>query len=457
MQCGARQPALRGHLSGNRATKFTARNNMPDINIASSSQPSRLAAALNALRAKLHGAQLPGHEISVAEALTCRDMQLEYDALQVLSPDLPAIEALIRDDDRFPTQEVSMASIHGCAGIFPYAADRSLVVRALKTSGEEAIAWYLKVLATSSASGMYIHALWGVDATSRIQLAADLAVVPVSELPESWQRESLKLRPLYWGLASMSGFAWMNPPTMALVASHVLDPLILVQPATLNMDATTRLIQKVDDAALCLTAIGPRAPLLAMAWWEFDDADIRDADRMRSGSFGQAIEIVPRMGQTFPMLDASLAMEIVGAFQRLQPTSQARVRLALQRLGQALRRHGLGDKAIELAIALETLTADDGSNEVSHKVKVRATKLLGGDGAARERNAKLIAETYNIRSKQMHTGSFDASKSKAVAGASLTPAEILEQTAALCANLIVAMIRRGSIPAWNTFDIDAEA
>ncbi len=431
---------------------------MPDSDaMPSPSQPRALAETLDALRAKLHGAQLPGHEISVAEALICRDRQLEDDALRFLSPDLPAIEALIRDDGRFPTQVLAMASIHGCAGIFPYAADRSLVVRALKTSGEEAIAWYLKVLATSSASGMYIHALWGVDVPTRIQLTADLALVPVSELPESWQKTSLNFRPLHWGPAGMSGFAWMDPPATALVASHVLDPLILVQPAELNMDAATRLIQKVDGAALCLTAIGPRAPLLAMAWWEFDDADIRDADRMRTGSFGQAIEIVPRIGQTFPMLDAGLAIEIVGAFQRMQPTSQARARLALQRLGQALRRHGLGDKAIELAIALETLTADGDSNEVSHKVKVRSTKILGGDAAARDRNSKLIAETYNIRSKQMHTGSFDASKSRTVAGASLTPAEILEQTASLCADLIVAMIRRGSIPTWATFDIDAEA
>lgn len=423
----------------------------------SPSKPRALAEALDALRAKLHGAQLPGHEISLAEALGCHDRQLEDEALLILAPDLQEIDALIHDDGRFPTQVLAMASIHGWAGIFPYAADRSLVVRALKTSGEEAIAWYLKVLATSSASGMYIHALWGVDVPSRIQLAADLALVPVSELPESWNKARLQFRLLHWGPGGMSGLAWMNPPSTALVASHVLDPLILVQPTTPNMDATTRLIQKIDDAALCLTAIGPRAPLLAMAWWEFDDADIRDADKMRIGSFGQAIEIVPRIGQTFPVLDPGLAFEIVGAFQRMEPKSQARARLALQRLGQALRRHGSGDKAIELAIALETLTADGDSNEVSHKVKVRATKILGGDAAARERNAKLIAETYNIRSKQMHTGSFDASKPRTVAGASLTPAEILEQAASLCADLIVAMIRRGAIPTWNTFDIDAEA
>lgn len=433
---------------------------MPDSDATPcSSKPRALAEALDALGAKLHAARLPGHEMSVAEALGCHDRQLEDEALLILAPDLPAIEALIRDDGRFPTQVLGMASIFGCSGIYPYAADRSLVARALKTTGEEAIAWYLKVLATSSASGVYIHALWGVDVPSRIQLTADLALVPASELPESWNKARLQFRPLHWGPGGMSGLAWMDPPSTALVASHVLDPLILVlaQPPELNMDATTRLMQKVDDAALCLTAIGPRAPLQAMAWWEFEDADIRDADRMRAGSFGQSIEIIPRVGQTFPMLDAGLAVELVGAFQRMEPKSQARARLALQRLGQALRRHGLGDKAIELAIALETLTADSESNEVSHKVKVRATKILGGDGAARERNAKLIAEAYTIRSKQMHTGSFDASKSRPVAGASLTPAEILEQTASLCADLIVAIIRRGSIPAWAAFDIDAES
>jgi hypothetical protein len=255
----------------------------------------------------------------------------------------------------------------------------------------------------------------------------------------------------------MAGIAWMMPPTAALVASQVLDPLIFQATAAPSIDAATRLMEKVDDAALCLTAIGPRATSVAQAWWEFDDADVRDADVMRVGSSGKMMEIVPRLGQSYPVLHADLAIEIVGAFRRMRADAQARVRLALRRLGQALRRHELGDKAIELAIAFETLTADGDSNEVSHKVKVRATKILGGDAAARARNAKLIAETYAIRSKQMHTSSFDASKSRTVAGLPLTPEEILGQTAGLCADLIVAMIRRGSIPAWGAFDIDADA
>jgi hypothetical protein len=35
--------------------------------------------------------------------------------------------------------------------------------------------------------------------------------------------------------------------------------------------------------------------------------------------------------------------------------------------------------------------------------------------------------------------------------------EILDQSAKLCADLIVSNIRRGSIPDWTVFDIEAES
>jgi len=421
-------------------------------------QPHALEAALGQLRVKFNAMRMHGHDMSVVEALGCGDLRLARSAWNAVAEDLPPITALIRSDPRFPTRELYMGSLNGSSVIFPDLAHQYVAGRSLRTSPEDAVAWLLRILSTRSASGKYFGALWGVDVTSRIELDAEVAIVPISELPESRQK-SILTAPANFNTASasMDLFSW-RPPSSALVAAKVIEPLIFSvdDRGVTGVSDYERLHNKFSDIALCLTAIGPRAPLTAMAWWNFDEADIREADLQNDSRTSSSIEIVPRTGPAYPPLDATLAVEVVNAFLRLTGEARSRTRLALRRLGQALRRHELGDKAIELAISLETLTADGDNNEVSHKVKVRATKILGGDGAARARNAKLITETYAIRSKQMHTGAFDATRSRTVAGASLTPGEILEQAASLCADLIIATIRRGSIPTWATFDIDID-
>jgi hypothetical protein len=423
------------------------------------SQPAALEAELRRIRTKFHAMKMQGFDMSVVEALHCGDRRLARAAWSAVAEDLQPIEALLRSDPRFPKTDLYMGSLNGSGIVFPQQADQYIASRALRTSPEEAVAWFLQILSTPSATGKYVCAIWGVDVASRIELDAEAAIVPLSDLPESSQKTILMAPPNFSSASAFIDMFTWRPPTSALVAIKVVDPLIfdINHGGAAGHSDYLRLHEKFSDIVLSLTAIGPRAPLAAMAWWNFDDPDIREADMQTDARFGAAIEIVPRPGPAYPPLNPTLTVEVANAFLRLTGEVQSRTRLALRRLGQALRRHDLGDKAIELAIALETLTADGDSNEVSHKVKIRATKILGGDGAARARNAKLIAETYNIRSKQMHTGAFDATKARTVAGVSLTPAEILDQAAKLCADLILATIHRGSIPAWATFDIDVDS
>lgn len=192
---------------------------------------------------------------------------------------------------------------------------------------------------------------------------------------------------------------------------------------------------------------------MAMGWWQFNDPDFAEA-AMGTSRTAQLVEILPRPGIVWPVLNTVEAVDVVTRYLALEGDVRFKIRVALKRLSQALRRHDVGDKAIELAIAFETLTSDSDSSEVTNKVKVRSTKLLGGDKEKRLVNYKLIGETYTARSKMVHTGHFDSTKQKVYGGESLSYSQALDRAAGLCADLIKIIIIRGAIPNWHEFDIE---
>jgi len=131
--------------------------------------------------------------------------------------------------------------------------------------------------------------------------------------------------------------------------------------------------------------------------------------RMRQWGGGRSLhrpEIIPGIALTcYPPLDPSVAKFIRG-YLALPDAPRARVRVALLRLNQALRRRSAGDGAIELSIAFEALTGDDQTMEMTHKVKVRSSRILGGTSEERRRNSAIVGRMYALRSKLVHTGTF---------------------------------------------------
>ncbi|WP_208449196.1 HEPN domain-containing protein [Burkholderia ambifaria] len=130
------------------------------------------------------------------------------------------------------------------------------------------------------------------------------------------------------------------------------------------------------------------------------------------------------------------------------------LRVALNRLNLAQRRFKLGDKAIDLAIVLESLLGGNETNEVTHKVTTRAARLLGGPNEERLYNRDIVNATYGYRSKMVHSGA-QPEGTKQIAGNAMQASEILSAAVNVCVAVIKRIIRLPDIPDWKTFDIGA--
>lgn len=202
-----------------------------------------------------------------------------------------------------------------------------------------------------------------------------------------------------------------------------------------------------------MTVVGPRVPISAAQWFNFDDPDLDLASILSGTRRSQLLEILPNLPGDYPILDPTEAQHIVQGYLALQGDTQHKVRVALQRLNQAQRRRNVGDRALELSTAFETLLGDDATTEMTHKIKVRSARLVGGPDDVRKKNAAIINKAYEIRSKLVHTGHVDPAKFKIVCGQRMSASDIIDHAVTVCVDLIKIIIRRGSIPNWSIFDI----
>lgn len=364
------------------------------------------------------------------------------------------IEQLIVADPRFLGKATRMiASLNGASGFYPSFLTSQLLVRLLETqSAASAINWLEKVLKTESADGNYVTVLWNVQVAEEIQITSDIKLVPFSAVPMSGQKDCLAKERFNRG-AVPTPLDWQDP-TAALIAPYKVSPF-LVDPSTqeASHDDYLKIRTTINDVIEALTLVGPRVPVIASSWFNFNDPDL-EAASLGVGQMRTGIEILPHWSAVQPVaLDPVLAISTVAAYQALPPNTKAWVQIATMRLRQALSRHDPSDRAVELSIALETLMGDNGNSEMTHKVCVRAVRLLGGPSDVRKRNFTVLKKTYDIRSKRVHQGK-RAPDVIGVRDEKLTTDQFMSVAADLCAELIRLVISRGGAPDWQVFDIN---
>jgi len=160
-------------------------------------------------------------------------------------------------------------------------------------------------------------------------------------------------------------------------------------------------------------------------------------------------------GQSYKEFDAAEAGKLVSEFIKLDDKTKSKIRVALDRLNLALRRSYLGDTAIDICIALESIVGGNETNEVTHKVTTRTVKLLGGNMASRMTNRDIVKAAYNYRSGMVHNGQ-EPKGEKSVNGVKTSADNILAKAIVICADVIKIILRDGKIPEWQNFDIALE-
>ena len=377
------------------------------------------------------------------------------DALLQIHKFSEPLKAVIVADSRFFGSRVRiLRDDRGGNGFYPNFVGSTLIRRALQFGPAAAIKWLIKVLSTTAATGKTIQTLWGVSVREVVQLTPEVSIVPIGSVPESKQKQWLTQGSYLQGSSLVMSMLDFVVPQSALIVNRKIEPFTYdpeSQEPFPNDDyiETHRLLL---DIALALTVVGPREVISAPRWFTYDDQDLEYV-QLGSSRSSQLIEILPNQHKEYPELDPKEAQKLVQGYLALQGKTRDKVCVALQRLSQAQRRHNVGDRAVELSTAFETLLGDDTTNEMTHKIKVRSVRILGGTDETRKRNAAVINKAYKIRSKLVHTGHVDATEIFTICGQKMAISEIIENTITMCSELIASIISRGSIPDWSIFDI----
>jgi hypothetical protein len=410
---------------------------------------ARLAAVLTSTVATQYG------ELPLSKALDSGDERVFGAAIIRLNQIGNEVKALLVNDRRFPGNAVlQMRNEAGSSNLYPHMAGVPLLRRVLATgSPDDAIEWLQRMLKTKEATGRTIEALWGVAVKEEIALLPDVKIVPFDQLPDSSQKRLLMNSGPRSQMFLMTLFDYV-PPKAALVVNRVLDGVIHgVADAQANDGGEARQIDRLlADVTLVLTLAGPRVPVSSMTWFEFDDRDLQDLAPLADMYRGRRPELLPFTSLDFPPLDATEAQSLIHDFLALSEETKQKLRVALHRLNMAQRRGGIGDRAVELCIALEILLGDEGHDDVAHKAAIRSALLLGGEAEERLINADVIRMTYGFRREFVRQGNEPSGK-KERNGLKIPVAAIVDSAVQLGIAVARIVIQRGGIPDWRRFDL----
>lgn len=412
---------------------------------------------LKAVLAEAQNLRFSSDNLNISDAAKSQNYDVAAEAAFCIHRLGTKLEEMITEDSRFPGTEVKWINKgNGSQGFYPRFAVTPLINRAiLSNSAEEAIEWMQRVLATESAISLSISALWGVPVDDEIELLDNVKIVPLANIPDSFNKRWLMgLSDAFVGNAVYSPLNFTSPQS-ALVISEEIKPFISGPEDTTPDTALERFNKRhqiIDGITSVLTIVGNRAVIPSSQWLTLEDSDLEQASII-NGRGTPWLEILPQKERKEEVLNELLAQEMVRGYFKLDESARGTVSIALHRLNKAIIRRDVGDSAVELSVALEALTGDDTTNEMTHKVKVRTVRLIGGSDEERARNASILKHTYEIRSQMVHKGSVQTNKPKEIAGVKMLPNEIINEAISLCAEFIRKIISIGKIPKWPTFDI----
>ncbi|MBX3585714.1 MAG: hypothetical protein KF796_03635 [Ramlibacter sp.] len=373
---------------------------------------------------------------------------------------IKGLDELLVSDARFGDRgRLMVCSDNGSMSFYP-ASVRNVVLNQLARSRsvQSTTEWLSKVLKTERATGCTVSILYGVSVEDEFEVAPGVRLAPLEKVPNSRQLE----RFLHSALMDHKSFESWNPPKAALLTNRTIDPFIW----TLGVDGNPigpgpannrkdylRVDQLHEDVARVLTILGPSLPLIVESWFVFDDPDLQVASSNDWSRSWKALEIAPLTYIGEKVLISSEAAPICAAYLDLELDVQLRVNVGLNRLRQAQSRRSAGDKAVEVFIALEALLGDGENNELSHKISVRAARLLGGTASQRLATFSLLKKFYGVRSKMVHSGRIEEKQQRINSDTTLTVEDLATRCIGIAAQVVRAIVVLGHVPDWKKFDL----
>lgn len=408
------------------------------------------------LKALIHAAEEFSHDgkrYDILQAIESSDNELSARAVFALHDLGKVIQDAVVNDPRFPGNRVIMLSRdnNGFTGFYPSLFGDILLRYALmRKSASGALDWLDKVLHTQKATGKLIFLMWGVRVVAPLQVCPNVTLCPVSAIPEGYTMRWIREQYAGGRFNSLVPLAldWV-PPEALLVMD--IDIACFAQPEPMpeqHPDEQLKEYYFLKDVFMLLAVAGACSPVLAAWWTTLDDPDLALACRGegRSGTMHEIFSLKP---PTQAELDGEILKTCHAGFLAVNDSDRLRIRTAVKRIMQARMRHNLGDRAVEICTALETLGGDGEKNEISHKVATRFARFIGGDVTTRQKNFKLIKNIYSIRSTMVHLGIYNSKKPID----DLSPEEAIDYVIDLATKFIRKVLEDRKIPDWKVFDI----
>ena len=243
---------------------------------------------------------------------------------------------------------------------------------------------------------------YGLTVTERMEVAEDMAVLPVSEVRRFLDREQVEaLAPRAAGChgwrsvgAVVRPFRWRPELRRRSSVNESVEPPPAFFPKA--------------QAFLDLLAVSHATPVLALA--TLSNRIDRSAGRLlgrerQSLGFYQNWSAQGSSGfDECPVLSPAALAEAMEAFGNQENMCYARMAPVVGRLAEALRRDGqfaVGDGILDVAIALERMYVLDEGN-IGRKLRNRAARFLESDPVSQERIKKTVKELYDTRSDIVH-------------------------------------------------------
>jgi hypothetical protein len=323
--------------------------------------------------------------------------------------------------------------------LYPFFVTQGLLRVMLTTDAPSAVAWLHRLFEVDCAGLRMVAAVHGLEVQEPVSLGNGVRLLPLTAAPDSPNLRSLARQ--YQGIpSSVMDIAWAMPPTIA-----VFD-MGTVAASTDHMAgkaANDRAYDALLDAARAFTLTDHGAPVVSTSWTDFVEPELTVAEwgQMRTGARFEG-------SVTFPPLKVDgEALAWAERYLRIDEQLRPSVDVALDRLNLARRRRSPGDQAIDGSICLEALLLErDDSQELTHKLSLRAALLVGTTLSEREEIRKAVRAFYRLRSGVVH-GRARRPEDNA------PDAQCASRGLEICTQAVRAIVQRNARPDFATWEL----
>lgn len=260
--------------------------------------------------------------------------------------------------------------------------------------------------------------------------------------------ENVAMTDTKWQVAARGLFGGQTPT--AVVIQQLEIPRVHVRPWDSPGPNVPLSIEPAFDILRCVTAVAGAGFRLLHYWLEPEQCV---PWAVILSSFG-----VDSTAHSWPTVLSEAAgpqlRKTVSHLLSSDESKRLRLRVPLDRLNQScLAGIRSIDKAIELGIALESLYAPAKLSEgIAFAVRTRAARFLAGSLEERRETVKILRDVYDLRSRAVHAGRFDAEDAAKKWRDDERVRKVLEQGQRLVGRSLVKIIQEGE-PNWEEFDL----